>query len=302
MSEDATTDGTADATTDRATDGTTDATADRTTDRMGDQPGGDGATAAPDASGGFRVLIVPGVNPDRWLRVWEERLPDVPVRLLHADPPEAVAALREGRTDVALVRLPVGRDGLHVVPLYTEATVVMVPKDHLFSVADQVTPDDLADETVIRPDDDLVGWTDAPGTPFAGGAVPTTTDAVDLVAAGVGVLLLPQSVARLHQRRGLTARPVVDAPGSQIGLAWLVDAEDELTEEFIGIVRGRTAGSSRGRGAPPAPDPKTKPTKKPASSQRGGSTRGQGPSSGAKRATGKGASPARGARKPRRGR
>jgi len=258
-----------------------------------DGTGGDGST------GGFRVLIVPGVNPDRWLRVWQDRLPDVPVTLLHAEPPDAVTALREGRTDVALVRLPVDRDGLHVIPLYTEATVVMVPKDHVFSVAEEVVPDDFADETVIVPDDDLVGWTDAPGTPFTGGPVPTTTDAVDLVAAGVGVLLLPQSVARLHQRRGLTARPVAGSPGSQIGLAWLVDAEDELTEEFIGIVRGRTAGSSRGRGAPPAPEPAKK---KPTSSQRGGPARGQGPSSGAKRTTAKGASPARGARKPRRGR
>ncbi|GIG23282.1 LysR family transcriptional regulator [Cellulomonas chitinilytica] len=252
----------------------------------------------------FRVLIVPGVNPDRWLRVWQERLADVPVRLLHADPADAVTTLRDGGTDVALVRLPVDRDGLHVIPLYTEATVVMVPKDHVFSVAEEVTPEDLADETVIRPDDDLVGWSDAPGTPFTGGAVPTTADAVDLVAAGVGVLLLPQSVARLHQRRGLTARPVVDSPGSAIGLAWLVDADDELTEEFIGIVRGRTAGSSRGRGAPPAsPKKPTADAKKSASSQRGGSTRGQGPSSGtAKRTSGRGASPKRGARKPRGGR
>ena len=273
-------------------DGTTDGTRDRT---------------AGGSTGGreFRVLIVPGVNPDRWLRVWQERLPDVPVRLLHDDPPAAVTALREGRTDVALVRLPVDRDGLHVIPLYTEATVVMVPKDHVFSVAEEVTPDDLADETVIRPDDDLVGWADAPGTPFTGGDVPTTADAVELVAAGVGVLLLPQSVARLHQRRGLTARPVVDSPGSAIGLAWLVDAEDDLTQEFIGIVRGRTAGSSRGRGAPPAEPrkPKADAQKKPASSQRGGSSGGRGPSSGtAKKGTGRAASPRRGARKPRRGR
>ena len=88
--------------------------------------------------------------------------------------------------------------------------------------------------------------------------VETTSDAVDLVAAGVGVLVLPQSLGRLHQRRGLTARTVRDAPGSAIGLAWVTDRYDDLTEEFIGIVRGRTASSSRGRGAPPAPEPAAK--------------------------------------------
>ena len=80
-----------------------------------------------------------------------------------------------------------------------------------------------------------------PARPFAGDPVPTTPDAIDLVAAGVGVLVLPQSLGRLHQRRGLTARVVRDAPGSAVGLAWVTDRYDEFTEEFIGIVRGRTA-------------------------------------------------------------
>ncbi|MDC7121920.1 LysR family transcriptional regulator substrate-binding protein [Cellulomonas fimi] len=209
--------------------------------------------AADDSGGGarvFRVLVVPGVNPDRWLRVWRERLADVPLELVVVEPPDAEPALRAGDADVAILRLPVDRDALSAIPLYTEETVVVAARDHVFSVAEQVTPADLADETVVRPDDDLVRWTDAPGEPFAGGAVATTADAVDLVAAGIGVVLLPQSVARLHHRRGLVSRPVTDAPGSVVALTWLTDAHDDLTEEFIGIVRGRTAGSSRGRGTP----------------------------------------------------
>ena len=206
----------------------------------------------------FRVALVPGVNPDRWLRVWQERLADVPVQLVHSTPAEAVEALRDGSADVALVRLPVAGDELSVIPLYTEATVVVVLKDHLVTAADdEIDALDLADETLIVPLDDTLGWTDPPGTPFAGDPVPTTSDAVDLVAAGIGVLVLPQSLGRLHQRRGLTARVVRDAPGSAVGLAWVTDRYDEFTEEFIGIVRGRTATSSRGIGAP-APTPAAK--------------------------------------------
>ena len=207
----------------------------------------------------LRIALVPGVNPDRWLRVWQERLPDVPVELVHASPAEAVEHLRAGSADVALVRLPAVADELSVIPLYTEATVVVVPKDHLVTAADdEIDAADLADETLIVPRDDTLAWADAPGTAFAGGVVETTSDAVDLVAAGVGVLVLPQSLGRLHQRRGLTARTVRDAPGSAIGLAWVTDRYDDLTEEFIGIVRGRTASSSRGRGAPPAQEPAAK--------------------------------------------
>lgn len=213
----------------------------------------------------FRVALVPGVNPDRWLRVWQERLADVPVQLVHSTPAEAVEALRDGSADVALVRLPVAGDELSVIPLYTEATVVVVPKDHLVTAADdEIDALDLADETLIVPLDDTLGWVDPPGSAFVGGVVETTSDAVDLVAAGVGVLVVPQSIGRLHQRRGLTVRTVREAPGSSIGLAWVTDRYDDLTEEFIGIVRGRTATSSRGRGAPaPEPAPKAKKPQQP---------------------------------------
>ena len=215
--------------------------------------------STPPPAGGslFRIALVPGVNPDRWLRVWEQRLADVPVELVHATPAEAIAHLRAGTADIALVRLPTDGDDLSLIPLYTEATVVVVPKDHLVTVADEIDAADLSDEIRIVPADDQVRWADAPGQAFTGGAVATTPDAVDLVAAGVGVLVLPQSLARLHQRRGLTSRTIRDAPGSAVGVAWVTDRYDDLIEEFIGIVRGRTATSSRGRGAPP-PEPVAK--------------------------------------------
>jgi hypothetical protein len=41
--------------------------------------------------------------------------------------------------------------------------------------------------------------------------------------------------------------PVSGVPTSSVGLAWLRDADDERIEMFIGVVRGRTANSSRGR-------------------------------------------------------
>ncbi|BDH57074.1 hypothetical protein MTP03_20130 [Tsukamurella sp. PLM1] len=68
----------------------------------------------------------------------------------------------------------------------------------------------------------------------------------------MGVLIVPQSLARLHHRKDLTYRPVTDAPGSAVGLAVPAGEQTEAVAEFIGIVRGRKAGSSRGR-AEPAP-------------------------------------------------
>lgn len=171
-------------------------------------------------------------------------------------PAEASDVLREGAADAAFVRLPVDRTVFSAIPLYTETSVVVVPRDHLITAAEEVTVDDLADEVVLHPLDDVLGWERLPGE-AAFERPETTEDAIELVAANIGVLVVPQSLARLHHRKDLTYRTVVDAPRSDIALAWPEDATTELVEDFIGIVRGRTVNSTRGR-AQQAPAPQRK--------------------------------------------
>jgi DNA-binding transcriptional LysR family regulator len=203
----------------------------------------------------FRLGYVPGVTPGKWVRTWAERRPHVSLELVMATNGEAVEQIRTGAVDAAVVRLPIERTGLHVIPLYTEATVAVVPKEHVITAAEEATVADLADEIVLRPQDDTLRWPgDRPGRPAAL-APATTAEAIELVAAGAGLLLVPQSLARLHHRRDLTYRPLADAPGSGVGLAW-PDAENtELMEEFIGIIRGRTVNSSRTPRRDGAPTP-----------------------------------------------
>ncbi|CAM5247639.1 MULTISPECIES: LysR family substrate-binding domain-containing protein [Streptomyces] len=197
----------------------------------------------------FRLAYVPGVTPAKWVRVWEQRSPDVPLTLVQVEPAEASDVLRDGRADAGLVRLPVDRTVLSAIPLYTETTVAVVPKDHVITAAEEITLDDLADEVVLHPLDDVLGWERPPGEP-AFERPATTADAIELVAANIGVLVVPQSLARLHHRRDLTYRPVTDAPQSSVALSWPEDATTDLVEDFIGIVRGRTVNSTRGRTRP----------------------------------------------------
>ncbi|MER6417812.1 LysR family substrate-binding domain-containing protein [Streptomyces sp. NPDC001137] len=204
----------------------------------------------------FRLAYVPGATPAKWARIWNERLPDIPLSLLAVPAAEASGVLRAGGADAGLVRLPVDRTFFSAIPLYTETTVVVVPKDHVITAADEVTVADLADEVVFHPLDDVFDWERPPGEP-AFERPATTEDAVELVAAGVGLLVVPQSLARLYHRKDLTYRPLVDAPESSVALAWPEEATTDLVEDFIGIVRGRTVNSSRGRRAP-APETKGK--------------------------------------------
>ena len=212
--------------------------------------------AVPDVT--FRLALVPGVTPTGWLRTWGERLPDVRLELVRVEAAEQLAALRDGRADAGLLRWPVADagDDLSAIPLFTETTVLVVPRDHLLTALDEAGAADLADEVLLVPRDDVVGWADPPGRPAVGAPPGTTAEAVELVAAGVGVLVVPQSLARLHHRKDLTSVPMTDAPTSGVALVWVTERHGELVEELIGIVRGRTVNSSRGRGAPQAgPDP-----------------------------------------------
>jgi DNA-binding transcriptional LysR family regulator len=215
------------------------------------------------------------VTPTKWVRIWNERLPEIPLTLVAVTAAEASDVLRGGGADAGFVRLPIDRTDLSAIPLYTETTVVVIPKDHIAAAVDEVSAEDLADEIVLHPLDDTLDWERPPGRP-ANERPATTADAVELVAAGVGLLVVPQSLARLHHRKDLTYRPVTGAPESRVALSWPEEATTDMVEDFIGIVRGRTVNSSRGRTAtPPQPKQRKRPDagdarRKPAAGKSGG--------------------------------
>lgn len=190
-----------------------------------------------DPQPGLRIGFVPGVTPTKWRRIWGERFPRLRLELLEISQRDQRAALVEDRVDMCFVRLPLDTDGLHLIPLYEEQPVVVVAKDHPVSVFEAVSLADLSEENVLACDE-------------AG-------DLFDLAAGGAGVVLVPHSIARSHSRRDLVFRPISDAAPTQVGLAWPIELASELTEDFIGVVRGRTVNSSR-TPKPAAPDPEVK--------------------------------------------
>ena len=199
---------------------------------------------APTRPGGqvLRVGFVPGVTPDKWARSWRERPGRTRLRLVPVEEPEAEAAVRSGDVDMALVRLPVEREGLHLVRLYDEVAVVVVARDHPVAAYDEIDLADLADEQFIGgPPQDLTSGVEQLDFPSM-----SAQEAVEAVAAGTGVVVLPMSVARLHHRKDVVHRPVRGLPPTTIALVWLVERDDEHTQAFVGVVRGRTPRSSRG--------------------------------------------------------
>ena len=189
---------------------------------------------------------VPGGTPAKWIRIWAERHPDVRLNLRALSAAQAADEVRTGSVDVALLRLPTDTSALAVIPLYEETAVAVLPTDHLLGAADVLTSADLDGEPILLPLDDVVAWVDAPGAVIEH-RPETTSAAVELVAAGLGALIVPESLARLYHRRDLTYRPIADAPRCAVALAFREGQQSPLIEDFVGIVRGRKPGSSRGQ-------------------------------------------------------
>lgn len=193
---------------------------------------------------------VPGATPAKWARNWAERHPDVPLRLRTVAAADAAADVRSGSLDVAVLRLPTDTSGLAVIPLYDETTVAVVAADHVITAVDEISSADLNGEPILRPLDDVVSWSDAPGT-VLDHRPENTGNAIELVAAGVGALIVPQSLARLFHRKDVTYRPITDAPPCPVALVVAHGEQPPLIEDFIGVVRGRKPNSSRTQTQPP---------------------------------------------------
>lgn len=194
----------------------------------------------------FRIAFVTGATPDKWASRWRERHPKDRLELVPVDQADQERVLRAGEVDMCLARLPVDTAGLHVVRLYDEAQVVVVDRDHVVSAVEEVELADLADEQLVTDPARVPGWADVSRVERLDWPPMSDREAVEVASSGAGVAVLPESVARVLHRKDAVHRPVVDLPPTTVALVWLVERDDETTQEMVGITRGRTARSSRG--------------------------------------------------------
>ena len=189
----------------------------------------------------LRIGFVTGATPDKWARHWRDRRRER-LELVPVTEAEQLDGVRDGSLDMALVRLPIDRDGLHCVKLYDELQVAVASREHVLAAADEeVTTSDLVDEQLVRPHSS--GW--RPEADQLAWPPMTEQEAIETVAAGTGIVVLPMSIARLHQRKDVVTRVVSDLEPTTIALVWRVERDDEVTQAFVGVTKGRTSNTSR---------------------------------------------------------
>jgi DNA-binding transcriptional LysR family regulator len=195
--------------------------------------------------------LVPGI-----IRAYRERYPSVLVSPEQSNTPLLAAGLRRGEIDVAFVRPPLSDgDGLAVEPLVEEPMLIVLPQWHPRAGDRSVPLAALAPETLI-----LFPRTIGPGlhdaiiascqrsgfTPKVGQEAPQISTTVHMVAAGFGVSIVPQSIARIRLEGVVYVRIEGEAPRAPISLAYRRDDRSPIVRNFVTSARrhSRTAHQS----------------------------------------------------------
>jgi DNA-binding transcriptional LysR family regulator len=163
------------------------------------------------------------------IRQYRQRYPEVEMTLSQGDSETLVAQLRSGAIDAAFVRPPFALDGgLAFTQLAQEPLVVALPLGHRLAGAAQLAPADLARERFILYSrksgyglsaDIMAACRQQGLNPSIGQRAPQLSSAVNLVAAGMGVAIVPDSLRHLRPD-GVVYRPfALDWPRAVLGLA-----------------------------------------------------------------------------------
>jgi len=195
------------------------------------------------------------------LRAFREEHPDVELQLRPFPTGPQLEALRDGRVDVGFLRPPVGSSGLEIETIQRETIVVALPGSHPLAHSQNVGITQLQNETFV-----LLARRESPGvydslaltlSELAGNprAVQEADDMqtlIGLVAAGIGVALVPISVTLLH-RPGVVYRPLSGrAPTVELALAWRSGPVSPVVSAFLAVARASAGGGIEelGNGGP----------------------------------------------------
>ncbi len=184
--------------------------------------------------------LLPGV-----LRALHERAPDVRL-VVEENTSEALAeAVEAGELDVAFVRPPVARPNLASEAVDEEEFVVAVPDRHRLAEAETVELAALAEEPFILPprilnrvfhDCVMDACEEAGFRPNVADEAFPASSVMLLVAAGVGISMVPALTAEHLCQRGVTFRPINDPPVLGLNLVWRPTEASEIVEAFMALV------------------------------------------------------------------
>lgn len=180
------------------------------------------------------------------LQAFRARFPEVNLALHELTTDKQLQGLRDGWIDVGFLRPPIEDDTLSLATIFKESLVVALPEIHPLSRQPQVPLKALINEFFIlfpRPlgpklYDQIVGLCQQAG--FSPNVVQEAIQMqtiVSLVAAEIGIALVPASVQNL-QRRGVIYKAIQEAtPKAEIAVIWRSNDLSLVLHQFLSVVR-----------------------------------------------------------------
>ena len=203
-----------------------------------------------DFVGSALLSVVPEI-----VHSFREARPGVEVELRERPTVDGLRGVLDGTVDVGLVRAPIeATDELRAVSVLRERTVAALPAGHPLAALRRIPLRRLAAEPlVLFPRDQAPGFHDLLIQSLAATGVhprvvqyaPETLTIIGLVAAGIGVSLGAESIARLALD-GVTYRPVTGAPDAELLAVARAGDDSPLVAAFI----AHATGAGKGAGAP----------------------------------------------------
>jgi len=175
-------------------------------------------------------------------RIVKRELPGVALEI-HTEmlTPAQELALTESRLDVGVLRPPTREEGITCRAIAREPLVLVLPEHHRLADEPTVSVADLRPENFIMypaasrsvVNDAVVRSCLAAGFyPHSEHEVEETSTLLALVAAGLGVALVPESV-RAVRLDGIVFTPVQDTESVALALAWRGNDTSPLLERFL---------------------------------------------------------------------
>jgi DNA-binding transcriptional LysR family regulator len=184
----------------------------------------------------------------RAMREFRQQRPDVSFGLEELGSVELVSGLRDERLDIAFIRSGlVDPQGLVVHPLQDEDMAVALPVHHPLCKRPGIALKELAEENLIlyrRPDGRglydviIAACSEAGFSPHVVQEAPRIVSTLNLVAAGLGITIVPASLSRLPLE-GVVYRPLKGKPAVKVplNLACRRNERSAAVLSFIELVR-----------------------------------------------------------------
>lgn len=200
--------------------------------------------------GTLYIASVEGCGPRlfaEWIAAFQQKHPHVQYNLWNGNTDDVNSRVTKGLCEIAMITAPYNTEEFHVLPVYEEPWVAVIPRGHLLYSEENapVEPKELLPYDLLIPSresrkGEIDKWFEKTGQmPVIRGRVAHMMNAYELSLHGVGIAIYPASISALIRDRDVCVRQV-DHPDAHASYALIWKRNHTLShvvEEFIQSVQ-----------------------------------------------------------------